>query len=493
LLGGYIWNTLILIIGVGLFSSLMGISSAWAISRYEIPFKKTFEWLLILPLAIPTYINAFAYSGLLDYAGPIRSLFRNQFGINEIYFDIQNIYGSMWVMGTVLYPYVYLSARTAFSRQNMHLMEVSSSLGISQTKTFFTIVLPIARPAIVAGLLLIIMETLNDYGTVKYYGVTTFTTGIFRSWLSLGDLQSAIYLASILMTTVFGFILLEKWQRGKAQYESNISSNASQLIKVKGATKFTLIGVCSFPILFGLAVPMFQLVYWTAFTWREVLDTDLIEIIKNSFGLAIGAALLIVLLAIALNYAVKMLRSKKWDSIAKITVLGYSVPGAVIAVGIMILIISIDKYLLSFLEDVFSIKIKLLITGSIFALIYAYLVRYFAVGFGPLEAAFKSLPHSFNEAGRSLGVKPIINMVKIDLPLLNKAIIAALLIVFVDVMKELPLTLILRPFNFSTLATSAFQYANDEMADKAAPASLLIIFIGMIPIFVLNRLIKKDL
>ncbi len=470
----------------------MGISAAWFVTKYDIPYKKTIEWLLILPLAIPTYINAFAYSGLLDYAGPIRSLLRNQFAINDVYFDIQNIYGVIWVMATVLYPYIYLSARSAFGRQNSHLTEVSSSLGISPKKTFFTIVLPIARPAIVAGLLLVIMETLNDYGTVKYYGVNTFTTGIFRSWLSLGDLQSAIYLASMLMTVIFSIILIEKWQRGKAQYESSSSNQQLRTTKPKGLTKLAAVTVCIFPIIFGLVVPVFQLIYWTVFTWKEVLQSSLVEAILNSFALSASAAVLIVLLAIILNYATKMLKSKKWDSIAKITMLGYSVPGAVIAVGIMILIIGIDRYLLNFLEETFSIKIKLLITGSIFALIYAYLVRYFAVGFGPLEAAFKSLPHNLNEAGRSLGIKPWENLIKIDLPILQKGIVAALLIVFVDVMKELPLTLILRPFNFTTLATSAFQYANDEMVDKAAPASLMIIFIGMIPIFLLNRLTKQN-
>lgn len=491
LLGEYVVNSIILVLGVSILTLLMGVSSAWIITKYDIPFKNTIEWLLILPIAIPSYINGLAYSGLLDYAGPIRVFMRNILGWDEIYFDIMNIYGVIWVLSTVLYPYVFLSARTAFARQAFVMQEAASILGRNKVKSFFSIVLPVARPAIVAGLMLVVMETLNDYGTVKYYGVPTFTTGIFRAWLSLGDLQSAIYLSAMLMTVVFTIILLERWQRGRAKYESPEKASAHKKEKLKGFLKLFVMSICLFPITVGLIIPVFQLLYWSYFSLSEVLNDGFWLIIKNSFLLAGAASLLVTFLAILLNYAVKMSRKQLWETIAKVTMLGYSVPGAVIAVGIMILIIALDKYIIVTFNELFSIRVELLITGSIFALLYAYLVRYFAVGFGPMEAAFKSLPHSLNEAGRSLGVSPIKNLFKIDLPILAKAIVAALLLVFVDVMKELPLTLILRPFNFNTLATNAFQYANDEMVTKAAPASLLIVLIGMIPVFLLNRLVKQ--
>ena len=492
LLGEYVINSLILVTGVSLLTLLMGISAAWLITKYSLPFKNTLEWLLVLPIAIPTYINGFAYSGLLDFAGPIRVFMRNVLGWDEIYFDIMNIYGVIWVLSTVLYPYVFLSARTAFARQAFVMQEAASILGHNKIKSFFSVVLPVARPAIVAGLMLVVMETLNDYGTVKYYGVATFTTGIFRSWLSLGDLQSAIYLSAMLMTAVFGLILLERWQRGRAKYESMERSNTHRKEKPKGLKLSLVMLVCLFPVWVGLMIPIFQLSYWAYFSLMDVINEGFWLIIKNSFLLAGGASILITFLAILLNYAVKMSRSKFWESIAKVTMLGYSVPGAVIAVGIMILIIGLDKYIIAAFNDWFAVKIEMLITGSIFALLYAYLVRYFAVSFGPMEAAFKSLPHSLNEAGRSLGASPTRNLFKVDLPILSKAIIAALMVAFVDIMKELPLTLILRPFNFNTLATNAFQYANDEMVTKAAPASLLIIGIGMIPVFLLNRLIKQE-
>lgn len=492
LLSDYILNSLILITGTGLLTLLMGIGAAWIITRYRLPFANTLEWLLVLPIAIPTYINGFAYSGLLDFAGPVRVVMRNVLGWDEIYFDIMNIYGVIWVMSTVLYPYVFLSARTAFARQSVSMQEAASMLGSNRLKSFFTITLPVARPAIVAGLLLVIMETLNDYGTVKYYGVPTFTTGIFRSWLSLGDLQSAIYLSSMLMTFVFAIIMIEKWQRGKAAYDSSLSHNSRHQIRPSGYKKVLLTAICSFPVLTGLIIPVFQLVYWAVFSFSAVITEDFISIARNSFLLAGTAAILVTALAVVLNYTVKMIRQKLWESIAKITVLGYSVPGAVIAVGIMILIIAMDKYIIKVLNDLLGWQADLLITGSIFALLYAYLVRYFAVGYGPMEAAFRSLSHHINEAGRSLGSPVLRNLLRLDLPILSRAIIAALMLVFVDVMKELPLTLILSPFNFSTLATNAFQYANDEMVTKAAPASLLIILIGMIPVFLLNRLVKKE-
>ncbi|MEL7147100.1 MAG: iron ABC transporter permease, partial [Bacteroidota bacterium] len=390
LLADYLKNTFIIVLGVSIITLIYGVGAAWCITRFELPYKNSLEWLLILPIAIPTYINGFAYSGLLDFAGPVRVLMRNVIGWDEIYFDIMNVYGVIWVMATVLYPYVFLSARTAFARQAGRLQEAASSLGRSQVNSFFTVVLPVARPAIVAGLLLVIMETLNDYGTVKYYGVPTFTTGIFRAWLSLGDLQSAIYLSSMLMGLVFTIILLEKWQRGRAQYESGEKNDSTQRQTLNGFKKWLAMITCIVPIVSGLFIPLFQLLYWSYFSWIEVVDRDFLEIIYNSFFLAGCAAIIVAVLAVLLNYAVKLVRNRRWENIAKLTMLGYSVPGAVIAVGIMILIIGLDQYLISLINEIFTTKINLLITGSVGALLYAYLVRYFAVGFGPMEAAFRS-------------------------------------------------------------------------------------------------------
>ncbi|MEL6560208.1 MAG: iron ABC transporter permease [Bacteroidota bacterium] len=293
LLGEYVSNSLILVVGVSLLSLLMGVSAAWLITKYSLPFKNTLEWLLVLPIAIPTYINGFAYSGLLDFAGPVRVFMRNVLGWDEIYFDIMNIYGVIWVLSTVLYPYIFLSARTAFARQAFVMQEAASILGHNKVKSFFSVVLPVARPAIVAGLMLVIMETLNDYGTVKYYGVPTFTTGIFRSWLSLGDLQSAIYLSAMLMTAVFMLILLERWQRGRAKYESMEKSNTHRKEKPKGLMLFLIMFVCLFPVLAGLIIPVFQLSYWAYFSLTDVLNEGFWLTIKNSFLLAGGAAILI--------------------------------------------------------------------------------------------------------------------------------------------------------------------------------------------------------
>ncbi len=490
LLADYVVNTIFLVLGVSILTLVFGVSSAWIIATTNLPFKRAFEWLLIIPIAIPSYINGIAYAGLLDYAGPIRTFLRS-INSDNYYFDIANAWGVIFVMSSVLFPYVYITARSAFINQSGRLLEASRSLGSSSFRSFYKIALPIARPAIASGLMLVIMEVLNDYGTVKYYGVTTFTTGIFRSWLSMGDLQSAVYLSSMLMGVVFLSIMIERLQRGKAKYESK-SKTELNLKNDTGLKLWLKVGICLVPIILGFIIPLLQLLYWAFFSIEKIITTEFINFGINSFLLAGGAAAIIVSISILLNYSTRIQQSKFWTSISKISILGYSVPGAVIAVGIMIIIIGIDRSLISWLENSFDIKIKLLITGSIGALLYAYLVRYFAVGFGPIEAGFKKIPLSLNQAASSLGSGPLKNLFKINLPLLKTSILSALILVFVDVMKELPLTLILRPFNFETLATIAFQYANDEMAPESAPASLLIILIGMIPVILLNRLMTSD-
>ncbi len=490
LLIDYISNTIILVFGVTFLTLLFGISTAWIVATTSLPFKRAIEWLLIIPIAIPAYINGIAYAGLLDYAGPIRTLLRS-WGKDNYYFDVMNAYGVILVMSCVLFPYIYITTRTAFINQSGKLLEASRSLGSGSFRTFYKVALPIARPAIVSGTMLVVMEVLNDYGTVKYYGVTTFTTGIFRSWLSMGDLRSAVYLSSMLMGVVFITILIERVQRGKARYEFRNPGNIN-LKKERGWKLVFKLIICLVPILLGFIIPVFQLLYWAFFSLEKVITPQFLQFSTNSLMLATASAMIIVAISILLNYSTRIQNSRWWNNISKVSVLGYSVPGAVIAVGIMVLIIGIDKTIITWMESAFSLKINLLITGSIGALLYAYLVRYFAVGYGPIESGFKKIPFTLNDAASSLGSGPLHSLFRINIPLLKTSILSALILVFVDVMKELPLTLILRPFNFDTLATVAFQYANDEMAPESAPASLLIILIGMIPVILLNRLITTN-
>lgn len=492
-LGGYISNTLWLVLGTGCFSLLLGVSSAWLVSTCRFPGRKFFEWALILPLAIPTYINAYVYAGLLDYTGGLQQFLLKDLKIISKPLDIMNLPGAIWVLGLVLFPYVYVSSRAAFLTQSRNLLEASRILGKSNLQTFWQVALPVARPAIVGGLVLVIMEVLNDYGAVKYYGINTFTTGIFRSWFSLGDLRAAVYLSSLLMLGVFTLIMVERRQRGRARFSAN-SRSRKPLIKnsLGPLTSIAAFTVCGFPVLFGFILPLYQLIKWALLTYADVLNQEFWGILQNSILLAGNAALFCVILAVLLSYAVKNNRLTSLNQLSKISVLGYSIPGAVIAVGIMIPLLAIDKAIIALLQQWWGIKAGLLLTGTIFALLFAYTVRYLAVAFNPIEANFQKIGPNLGNASQSLGKSSTFTLFKVHLPLAKNALIGAALMVFVDVLKELPLTLILRPFNFNTLATKAYQYASDEMVAESSIAALIIILAGLVPIFVLNRLISKD-
>ncbi|MEO1053502.1 MAG: iron ABC transporter permease [Bacteroidota bacterium] len=492
LLTGYLLNSLVLVVSVGTLSLLIGTACAWVINTYDFYGRRQLEWLLILPLAIPTYIMAFIYSGIFDFSGPVKTFFRNQFGVGLAFLDVQNLYGVIFIMTMVLFPYVYVSALTYFKNASGSLIEASRSLGSTPTRAFLKIVLPASRPALVAGVSLVLMEVLNDYGAVKYYGVNTFTTGIFRSWFSMGDLQAAVFLASMLMAFVFVLILLERWQRGKRRFDQGGRSTQPLLrYKLLGWKYVFALAICLIPLLLGFIIPLLQLVYWTWQTAYKVVDGEFWTLLGNSFLLAGISALVCVMAAILLLYGVRVAKSTRVENISKLSVLGYSIPGAVIAIGIMITLITVDRWWIDLMKYLTGEKVGFLLSGSLFALIFAYLVRYLVVGYNPIDAGFKRISTSLEEASLSLGRGRWVTLFRIDIPILKASILGGALMVFVDVLKELPLTLILRPFNYDTLATKAFQYASDEMVAESAPASLIIILIGLLPIFLLNKLIIK--
>jgi iron(III) transport system permease protein len=490
----YILNSLLLVLGVGLLSLLLGISSAWLVSTCEFPGRRFFQWALILPLALPTYIIAYVYAGLTSYTGPLQSLLRNTFGFSaaEASIDIMNIWGVIFVMSLVLYPYVYVISRTSFLSQSRTLLESSRILGSGSWTTFFRIALPVSRPAFIGGLMLVLMEVLNDYGAVKYYGISTFTTGIFRAWFSLGDANAAIYLSALLMLFIFGLIALERWQRGKARYDSGESTPKPLRPYVLGKGQASLAFlVCSIPFLFGFLVPLLQLLSWAYQTAGKVIDARFFTLIVNSFTLAALAAAICVLVSVLLIFAALINKARLVRGLSKVAMLGYSIPGAVIAVGIMIPLIALDKELIGFMQQSFSYSGGLLLSGSIVGLVFAYMVRFLAVSFNPIEAGTKKISPFLVEAARSMGMTPLKALIKVKFPLLKNALLSASLLVFVDVLKELPLTLILRPFNYHTLATKAYELAGDELIAESANAALIVIATGILPILFLNRLITS--
>lgn len=488
----YILNSVGLVIVVSILTLLMGIAAAWIVSTTNILFRRQFEWMLILPLAIPTYIAAYTYAGIFDYTGPIQVFLRDIGFSDLVYIDIMNFWGVAVVMALVLFPYVYVVARSTFMSQSATLLEASRILGSSSWRTFFKIALPISRPAIIGGLSLVMMEVLNDYGAVKYYGISTFTTGIFRAWFSFGDPNSAINLSGILMAFIFIMIMAERLQRGKVKFDEGARIGRQlKRYQLKGWKKFFAWMVCFIPLFLGFIAPVFQLILWSFQTIKKIIDFDFLILMANSFGLALLAAVLCVSFSVIILFAVKVNKNRFFSLLAKFAALGYSIPGAVIAIGIMIPLLGLDKFLISTWQDSFNMKIGLIFSGTIFALTFAYIVRFLTVSLNPIEAAFKKTGDSIDEASYSLGAGSFKTLLKVNLPLIKSALISGGILVFVDILKELPLTLILRPFNFHTLATKAYELASDEMIAESATPSLIIIVIGTIPIIILNRLMKN--
>ncbi|EKB49574.1 ABC transporter permease [Cecembia lonarensis] len=492
LLFGYFQNTIFLLIGVAVLTFLLGVSTAWLVSNYEFPGRRYFEWLLILPLGFPGYIMAYTYVGILDYTGPIQVFLRNNFDIQVkgSLIDIMNLPGAIFILSITLFPYVFLITRSSFLQQSKTLQEASFLLGANRFTTFFKVALPMARPAIVAGIALAAMEVLNDYGTVKYFGVNTFTTGIFRAWFSMGDASTAIYLAAILMVFVFVILYLESIQRGNRQYSSsNGSQKPTARVHPSIGKKLLYSAICLTIFLLSFLFPFLQLLNWVSMTYHKVVNQDFFLLIYRSFGLAAVTGFSIVVFSVILLYALRLSPFKWVKNITKVATLGYAIPGAVIAVGVMIPFIALDKWIYSNL--ITSQTAGLFFSGTLFALVFAYIVRFMAVGYNPVEAGFQKIGIHVNEASRLLGVRSTKTLWKIDLPLIKTSLVSGIILVFVDVLKELPLTLILRPFNYQTLATKAFDMATNEMIAESANAALIIILTGIIPIIFLNRLIRK--
>jgi iron(III) transport system permease protein len=487
----YIKNSIILIFGTGLLTFTIGTSSAWIISRYTFRYKKIIEWLLFMPLAIPSYIVAYTYVGLIGNGGTFIEILRD-FGFSVIRVEMMNIYGLIWVLSFSLYPYVYAGTRTIFQSYPSQLKHTASLLGVSNKKYFFSVALPLASPAIIGGLFLVFMEVLNDYGAAKYYGVSTFTTGIFRTWTALEDLQSSIYLSAILVILVFVLVLIVKWLRGRRSYnltQTNTNQKSTDnRVKISGLKKILYLGILLIPILFGFILPLIQLVIWGTQTFDSIFNNDLIILGLESLSLGLSTALLVVFLACLLIYLSKWNYLKRFNIFSKIATLGYVIPGAIIGVGI----IRTSKSLTDLFSFQFDFEIGHLVYNSILVLIYAYLFRFIAVAYNSIEGNTLKIGNNLSESSYLLGYGKIKTFFKIDFPLLRSALLSSFILVLIDVMKELPLTLILKPYNLSTLAVRAYEYAEDErVAEAALPALLLIFLIGTM-ITLLNYKLREN-
>lgn len=486
----YIKNSLWLMVGVASLTFLMGVSTAWIVTAYDFPGRKFFEWALILPIAIPGYIAGFTYAGMLDYTSPLYTFFRNNFGIDTgqyFLFDILSLPGAIFIFAITLYPYVYLITRAYFLQQSSTLIEVSASLGRSPFYTFTRVVIPVARPAIVAGISLALMEVLNDYGLVKYFGVDTFTTGIFTAWFAFGSINAALKLSVFLLVFVLILIFLERYQRRKLKYTSDRSEKPPLRKAAKGFTASLFILTALIPLLFGFIFPFTKLIYWTFQVYTDTLTWDFWRLLQNSFMLALMASVLVVIIAVFLAFALRTYPFAANKISQRLATLGYALPGAVVAVGLLVTFLWIERNV-GFLNQS---GIRLTLTGTWFALVFAYIVRFMAVGYNSIESGYQKIPLSLDRASRSLGRTKFKTLLMVNLPLLKGPVVAGALLVFIDVLKELPLTLILRPFNFDTLAIRSFEFASDERITEAAPAAVVIVLAGLLPVFLLNKILSQ--
>ncbi|MEP1595296.1 MAG: iron ABC transporter permease [Halieaceae bacterium] len=491
-LADYVINSLLLMCGVGIGTLVLGVTAAWLTTMCEFPGRRFFSWALLLPMAMPAYIIAYTYTGLLDFSGPVQTALRDTFDwrYNDYYFpETRSLGGAICMLSLVLYPYVYLLVRVAFLEQSTAVLEASRSLGNTAWQTFIKVALPMARPAIVAGVSLALMETLADYGTVEYFGVSVFTTGIFRTWYGLGELGTAAQLAAFLLIFVFVLVVLERWSRRRLRFHDTAVNRLPVRIALSGgrAVAAFLAALAMFAL--GFFIPAAQLALWTLGNWQSGLDLTFVALVANSFGLAGAAAVCCLLVALLLGYGKRLRPAPLEVSAVRVSTMGYAVPGTVIAVGVLIPFAWLDNRIDELARDWFGVSTGLLLSGTLIALTFAYVVRFLSVSVQSVESGLARIRPSLDESARSLGQSPVGVLRRIHLPILRGSLLTALLLVFVDVLKELPTTLILRPFNFNTLAVRTYELASDERLAEAALPALAIVIIGLLPVIVMTRTI----
>jgi iron(III) transport system permease protein len=484
-----VWNTLVLIAGVGMGVLILGTGLAWLITMYRFPGRRLFEWLLILPMAMPAYVMGFVFLAIFDYPGPVQNTWRWMFGAKTWFPDIMSPGGVVLVMTLVLYPYVYLLTRTAFSEQSASTVEAARALGLGELRVFWKVMLPLARPSIAAGMALALMEALADFGTVGIFGYSTFTVAIYRVWFGLFNREAATELASVLLCFTFGLLFLERGMRGRARFSQ--TEGCARPIPPRllvGWRAWVATAICGGVVTAAFLLPVAQLLYWTLSTLGgPASDARYPMFLANTLMLAAVTAFIAVIAAVVLAYGLRLSRSPIVACCARFAGMGYALPGAVIAVGVLLPLAFVDHSLDDFLRRAFGISSGLLLTGSMAGLVFAYLVRFLAVSSQTLEAGLVKITPSMDMAARSLGTSPGGVLRHIHVPLLRGSLGCAAILVFVDVMKEMPATLLLRPFGYDTLAVRIWQLTSESFWEAAALPALTIVAGGILPVLLLIR------
>lgn len=486
-----ILNTFWLIVGVGIGVSVLGVSLAWLTAIYDFPGRKFFTWALLLPLAIPAYVLGFVYIGILDFTGPVQTTFRAWFGHIDIP-SVRSRGGVILVMTLTLYPYVYLIARNAFLTQGRRTLEAAQSLGLSRRQAFTRVALPMARPWIVGGVMLALMETLADFGTVAVFNYDTFTTGIYKAWYGLFSLDAASQLASLLVLLVFALIITEQATRSRRAYTATGRNAASQTrISLRGASRWLASSLCLFTVIVAFIIPVMQLVSWATEVATEDFDARYVEYLWHSVALGLIAAFIVGFVALTLSYAARQSRTRATQWLTRIATMGYALPGPVLAVGTFIPIVWMDNQIRAWLQT-FDIGAGQILQGTLITMLVAYTVRFLAVAYNPIDGNMQRITRSIDDAARSMGMTRIRMLARVHIPILSGGLITGMLLVFVDVMKEMPITLMTRPFGWDTLAIQIFEMTSEGQWERAALPAVALVAAGLLPIVLLTRFTERQ-
>jgi len=495
-LPGYVLRTIGLMLGVGLITFAVGTAVAWLVTMCRFPLRPLFVWASLLPLAMPGYIVAYAYVDFLSFAGPLQGWLRGLFGWKspaDYWFpEIRSLGGAIFVLSMVLYPYVFLTARASFIRQPATQLEVARALGQTPWGAFRNVALPLARPGIAVGVSLALMECLNDIGAAGFFGVRTLTLGVYTTWLSQGNLGGAAQISAVMLLFIFALVWFERTARRKQSFVlPSQRPRQPDRIRLNGWQRVLAVIICALPIVIGFVIPALVLMNFAASRLEDALSVTYLKAVYHSLVLAGLAAGIAVALGLVLGYANRAMRKGLTKRIIRLASMGYAIPGTVLGIGVLIPLAGFDNALDSFLRENFGISSGLLLSGSIAAIIFAYVVRFLAISFGAIETGLQKVTPNVAAAARTLGRGPISAFFEVHLPLLRPALVSAALLVFVDCMKELPATLILRPFDFETLATTVFMLASLDQLEESALPALTIVAVGLVPVILLSRTLHE--
>lgn len=484
-------NSFWLAVGVAASSTILGVSLAWFTAVCDFPGKNIFSWALLLPLAVPAYVLAFVTLGIFDFTGPVQTLLRSWLGTEFWFPNVRGRMGVIIVMTFAFYPYIYLLARNAFLTQGRQSLEAAQSLGFNRTQGFFKVALPMARPWVASGVMLVLMETLADFGTVAVFNYDTFTTAIYKAWFSMFSLSAASQLASLLIVLVFVITVIEQKFRSRIRYAETTRSSCVPPIKLTGWHSWAVAGFATTTLFFAFLLPIIQLFIWTIHSFAEEFNQRYLDFLWHSLMLSGLAALLICTISILMIYSVRRYPDLVSSIAIRIATIGYALPGVVLAVGIFVPLAWVDNWLSLIVLELFSIETGLLFQGTIIVMLIAYITRFMAVGYNPIDSAMHRITLNIDEASMGLGVSGWGMLKKIHLPILKSGIFTAAILVFVDVMKEMPITLMTRPFGWDTLSVRIFEMTSEGEWEQAALPAVALVLSGLIPVAMLTRQAEK--